>query len=85
MTLTPAPLRVLVLGGSYAGLGAALNLLDLCNGKPSRFSGVVAEERNPVIPVHIKVVDERDGYCKCLLSVLLHALEGQGAYHWLGD
>ena len=59
-----APIRVVVIGGSYAGLSAALNLYDYCNGKEAR-----ARLHDPVggsgivIPVEIKLVDERDGYC----------------------
>jgi hypothetical protein len=58
-----SPTRVLVAGGSYGGLAAALNLLDLCERKPARFTpdGKVSEN---VVPIHIKIVDERDGYCK---------------------
>lgn len=61
----PAPFKVLVLGGSYGGLAAALNLLDLCNGRSSRFA---AEPFQPGkfgrVPVDITLVDERDGYCE---------------------
>ncbi|RDW78292.1 FAD protein [Coleophoma crateriformis] len=82
MASAPVPLRVLVLGGSYGGLGAALNLLDLCNGKPTRFSGVLAEEKKPVIPVQIKVVDERDGYYHIISSPLALASKDFAAKAW---
>ena len=68
-----APIRILVIGGSYAGLSAALNLYDYCNGKEAR-----ARLHDPVggsgvvIPVEIKIVDERDGYCKCTSKTLSH-------------
>lgn len=65
------PVKVLVLGGSYAGLAAALNLLDLCNSKPARFTPDQVTE-TPRVPVQIKIVDKRDGYCAYnqLLSLL---------------
>lgn len=59
------PYKVLVLGGSYGGLGAALNLWDLCNGRSARFSA--AQDKSlcsSKIPVDITIVDERDGYCE---------------------
>lgn len=62
-TLT-TPVKILVAGGSYAGLAAALNLLDLCNGKAARFTPDDVTSDAPIIPIQIKVVDERDGYCK---------------------
>jgi hypothetical protein len=60
------PTRILVLGGSYGGLSAALNLYDLCSGKQSRATlhTPVAGSPGPRIPVEITIVDERDGYCK---------------------
>jgi hypothetical protein len=67
---SPAPVRVLVIGGSYGGLAAGLNLLDLCNGKPARFSSDVSTESKPRVAVQIKIVDRRDGYCeKCAPGV----------------
>lgn len=60
-----APYKVLVIGGSYGGLAATLNLLDLCHGRPCRFSGETElSEPREKIPVQITIVDERDGYCK---------------------
>ncbi|EXJ83973.1 hypothetical protein A1O3_04640 [Capronia epimyces CBS 606.96] len=68
------PFRVLVLGGSYGGLGAALNLLDLCNGRPARFSSDQVQPLNRgKIPVDITVVDERDGYYHLIASPLAFA------------
>jgi hypothetical protein len=60
------PVKVLVIGGCYGGLATALNLLDLCHGRPARFSGAQspAQELRPTLPVDIKIVDERDGYCE---------------------
>lgn len=64
--MTPlAPIRVLIAGGSYAGLSAAVHLIDLCQGIRTRFPA-----ENPPLPVALKgfpldvhIVDERDGYC----------------------
>lgn len=59
------PFRVLIIGGSYGGLAAALTLIDLCQGRLPRFNsnpGVIPPQHR--IPVKITVVDERDGYCK---------------------
>jgi len=57
--------RVLIIGGSYAGLSTALTLVDLSRGQIPRFS-YDREIAPPAhrIPVQITVVDERDGYCK---------------------
>ncbi len=55
--------EVLVIGASYGGLAAALNLLDLCSGKIAR--SAAGDSAQPVIsPINIAVVDERDGFCK---------------------
>ena len=57
--------RVLVSGGSYAGLSVTLNLLDLCNGLPSRFTGEkTAPDATQQVPLEVTIVDERDGFCK---------------------
>jgi len=58
--------KVLIIGGSYSGLAATVNLLDLCDGKPPRFSSTPANDDSKSIsklPVDITIVDERDGYC----------------------
>ncbi|KAL4776970.1 hypothetical protein BDW60DRAFT_175174 [Aspergillus nidulans var. acristatus] len=57
------PFKILILGGSYAGLAAALNLVDLCHGRRHRFS--ITEGDNGTgkrIPVQVTIVDPRDGY-----------------------
>ncbi len=62
----PLPTRVLVVGGAYGGLSAALNLQDLCRGLPPRCAE--PEKGEPVersqFAVDITIVDERDGYCE---------------------
>ncbi|OGM49226.1 apoptosis inducing factor [Aspergillus bombycis] len=55
--------RVLIAGGSYGGLSAALSLLDLSKGRVARFNyteGAKAPQYQ--IPIQITVVDERDGF-----------------------
>lgn len=63
--------RVLIVGGSYAGLSTALTLVDLSRGRIPRFS-YDREIAPPAhrIPVDITVVDERDGYCMVFPSLL---------------
>lgn len=65
-------LRVLIVGGSYGGLAAALNLHDLSRGRIARFD-FNPDAKAPAyqIPIHITIVDERDGYCMCLLATFL--------------
>lgn len=62
------PYRVLIAGGAYGGVSAAVNLLDLSLGKSARLDpdkAPVAEACDGV-PIQIHIVDERDGYCKDL-------------------
>jgi thioredoxin reductase len=63
-TQAPNTTRVLVIGGAYAGLAASLNLLDLCAGRIARFSTDPDAKPAPPLPIEIRIVDERDGYCK---------------------
>ncbi|KAK5168609.1 uncharacterized protein LTR77_005918 [Saxophila tyrrhenica] len=61
------PFKVLVLGGSYAGLTAALDMVKLSEGKsptdylehPSTFH----------VPVDVTIVGERDGFCAPLALI----------------
>jgi thioredoxin reductase len=57
--------RVLVIGGSYSGLAATVNLIDLCDGKQPRFTSTPTDVVSPKtkLPIDITIVDERDGYC----------------------
>lgn len=65
IALQTRPFQVLVVGGSYGGLGTALNLTDLCAGRFPRFMiNPVGEPGNRKVAVEITIVDERDGYCK---------------------
>ncbi|OAA47499.1 Pyridine nucleotide-disulfide oxidoreductase, NAD-binding domain protein [Beauveria brongniartii RCEF 3172] len=72
VTSTPAPVRIFIAGGSYAGLSAAMNLLDLSSGASPR----QATEPYPHIPgfekldVEITLADERDGWYHLIGSPL---------------
>ncbi|KAL2194096.1 pyridine nucleotide-disulfide oxidoreductase-like protein [Corynascus similis CBS 632.67] len=75
---TPEPFRVLVAGGSYGGLSAALNLQDLCRGLPPRCGAAPAEgeQHEPTeFAVDITIVDERDGFYHLIGSPLALASE----------
>lgn len=60
-----SPYKVLVVGGSYAGISAVLNLIDLCTGKTPRCGARVDDSEAFKIPIDVDVtiVDERDGFC----------------------
>ncbi|OQE38026.1 hypothetical protein PENCOP_c009G05503 [Penicillium coprophilum] len=57
------PFKVLIVGGSYSGLAATLNLVDLCHGRKCRFN-LDENDKGPEykVPVQVTIVDERDGY-----------------------
>lgn len=61
------PFKVLVIGGSYGGLSAALNIQDLCCGRAPRCGEPPKEGEPPLehfqVAVDITIVDERDGFC----------------------
>lgn len=67
--LEEQPYKVLIIGGSYAGLAATLNLIDLCHGRKCRFN-LDEKDQAPEkkIPVRVTIVDERDGYCTLLFG-----------------
>jgi len=60
------PYRILIAGGAYGGVSAAVNLLDLSLGKSARLDPDKApvEAARDGIPIEIHIVDERDGYCE---------------------
>ena len=85
-TTTTQLFKVLVVGGSYGGLSAALNLQDLCHGRAPRCGPAPVEgepvdvvEGEPVdvverpqCAVDITIVDERDGFCPSPPLLSLH-------------
>ncbi|RGP64181.1 apoptosis-inducing factor 2 [Fusarium longipes] len=56
--------RVLILGGCYGGLSAAVNLLDLSQGYSPRMNSEPYTHHPdlPTFNIEITIVDERDGY-----------------------
>ncbi|KAL5359949.1 hypothetical protein BJX96DRAFT_174834 [Aspergillus floccosus] len=78
------PFRVLIVGGSYGGLSAALTLLDLCNGRVARFDHTQdAKPPGSTIPVHITIVDERDGFYHLIGSPKALACEEFASKTWV--
>lgn len=76
------PQRVLIAGGCYAGLAAALNLVDLCDGRTARF--VTEAELPPLpIPVEITIVDEKDGYYHIIGSPLALVSKDYASKAWI--
>lgn len=69
--------RVLIAGGSYGGLAAALNLLDLGDGLVPRmaFEPFTHHPDFPKVDFQITIVDERDGFCKSCLCIFGHDIE----------
>ncbi|KAH0367910.1 FAD/NAD(P)-binding domain-containing protein, partial [Aureobasidium melanogenum] len=76
--------RILVIGGSYAGLAATVNLIDLCDGKQPRFTSASTEEESPKVklPVDITIVDERDGYYHLIGNPLAFASDDAASKSW---
>lgn len=75
------PKRILIVGASYAGLAAAINLLDLSEGRPQRFSPSDPAP-SAKFPVEIIVVDERDGYYHVIGSPLALASSSFAERSW---
>jgi len=57
--------NILIIGGSYAGLSAAVNLLDLHRGSQPRQSRepYIHQRQLPKHDIKITIIDERDGFC----------------------
>lgn len=65
-TPSAVTVKVLVAGGSYAGLSVAVNLLDLHNDVSPRMNlePLVFDQDWPQIKFEVTIIDERDGFCK---------------------
>lgn len=76
------PYRILIAGGAYGGVSAAVNLLDLSLGRSARLDPdkVPAEEARNGVPIEIHIVDERDGYCEIAL-LHIHTLRNSNPLH----
>ncbi|RMD41967.1 hypothetical protein DV735_g3163, partial [Chaetothyriales sp. CBS 134920] len=75
--------RILIAGGAYAGLAAALNLLDLCNARQARGSRVPVTDTPTYVPVEISIVDERDGYFHLIGTPLAFASKEYAPAAWV--
>ncbi|KAH6704946.1 hypothetical protein VD0002_g5230 [Verticillium dahliae] len=82
---TVPPFRLLVAGGSYAGLSFVVNLLDICNGRSPRMAHEPYSHHPDFtrIPVDITIVDERDGYFHLIGSPLALASSDYAAKTWI--
>ncbi|KAK4457159.1 hypothetical protein QBC42DRAFT_350695 [Cladorrhinum samala] len=86
-SISNIPFRILIAGGSYAGLSAALNLQDLCRGRPARCGSKPAEgEAVPEIPqfdIDVTIIDERDGFYHLIGTPLALADRDYAAKAWV--
>ncbi|TGJ80802.1 hypothetical protein E0Z10_g7969 [Xylaria hypoxylon] len=71
VTIPPSQYRVLIAGGCYGGLSAAINLLEKCDTIDSPIS------------VDITIVDERDGYYHIIGSPLAMASKEYAEKAWV--
>ncbi|RMZ78272.1 hypothetical protein DV736_g6693, partial [Chaetothyriales sp. CBS 134916] len=81
MTVREA-VRVLIAGGAYAGIAAALNLLDLCHARQARGSRFPTDTPT-FVPVEICIVDERDGYFHLIGTPLAFASKEYAPNAWV--
>jgi len=69
MSHSSAP-RILIVGAAYGGLYAALNLLNIFDGKPHFPSMMkLTPVSVPEVLPQIIILDERDGVCKLFCFV----------------
>lgn len=83
-----ARVKVLIIGGSYAGLSAAVNLLDLHQGLQPRQSRepYLHHPDTPQFDLEIIIIDERDGYCMSLSRPLRSSLQSNAVVdHLIGS
>ncbi|EFX03678.1 pyridine nucleotide-disulfide oxidoreductase [Grosmannia clavigera kw1407] len=78
-----SPFKVLVVGGSYAGLATALNLSDLCQGRDARGGWGVENPCKTIIHTDITIVDERDGFYNVIGSPLVFASTDYAKKAWV--
>ncbi|KAM0246420.1 hypothetical protein ACHAP5_004734 [Fusarium lateritium] len=77
--------RVLILGGCYGGLSAAVNLLDLSQGYSPRMNSepYIHHPDLPQFNIEITIVDERDGYYHTIGSPLALADSAYSKKNWI--
>ncbi|PKS12267.1 hypothetical protein jhhlp_001567 [Lomentospora prolificans] len=83
---TPAGMtKILIVGGSYAGLSAIVNLLDLGNGLAPRmvYPSYKPTPDAPRTPVEITLVDERDGFFHLIGTPLAFASNNYARQSWI--
>jgi hypothetical protein len=63
---TCRPANVLIIGGGYGGLSAAVNLVNLSSGKPQLSCPLPPPELGwaPQTTPQVVLIDQRDGICK---------------------
>lgn len=78
------PFRVLIVGGSYGGLSAAVNLLDLSRGRNPRMASDAYSHHPDLkhVPVDITIVDERDGFLHLIGCPLAFASTTYASKTW---
>ncbi|KAF2489536.1 FAD/NAD(P)-binding domain-containing protein [Lophium mytilinum] len=82
---TRLPHRILIVGGAYGGLMAALNLLSLAKGntnRPSAYPLPDLQKRMSRRGVHITVLDQRDGIFHSVGAPLAHVSEKSSPVMW---
>lgn len=79
------PYKVLIIGGSYAGISAALNLIDLCTGKTPRGGARVGDFDASKAPINVEItiVDERDGFFHIIGAPLALASNSYAEKAWV--
>ncbi|KAG9233932.1 hypothetical protein BJ875DRAFT_462882 [Amylocarpus encephaloides] len=83
-SVTNASVKVLVVGGAYGGLSAALNLLDLSRGKATRMAPRLGDPTDrKKVDIKFRIVDERDGYFHLIGSPLAFASAPEAERFWV--
>ncbi|CEI62987.1 unnamed protein product [Fusarium venenatum] len=82
---TSSAVRVLILGGCYGGLAAAVNLLDLSQGYSPRMNSepYTHHPNLPTFNIEITIVDERDGYYHLIGSPMALADSAFSKKNWV--
>ncbi|PMD42005.1 FAD/NAD(P)-binding domain-containing protein [Hyaloscypha variabilis F] len=79
------PTKILIIGGSYAGLAATTTLLDLSRGLTSTgtLPSPTTTDAHPKLPISITLVDERDGFYHTIGSPLALASTPYSHKAWM--
>ncbi|WXC47458.1 hypothetical protein QX201_007176 [Fusarium graminearum] len=82
---TSNAVRVLILGGCYGGLSAAVNLLDLSQGYSPRMNSepYTHHPNLPTFNIEITIVDQRDGYYHLIGSPMALADSAFSKKNWV--